>query len=77
MEGVDAIVHAGAIPWDREDGSQVVSTNVLGTWNVLQAAVEAGVERFVGSRASTHRAARAAGVRPPTSPSTTTIRTIP
>ena len=48
MEGVTAVVHAGAIPWDREDGSQVVSTNVLGTWNVLQAAVEAGVERFVG-----------------------------
>lgn len=48
MEGVTAVVHAGAIPWDRDDGSQVVSTNVLGTWNVLQAAVEAGVERFVG-----------------------------
>ena len=48
MEGVAAVVHAGAIPWDRGNGSRVVSTNVLGTWNVLQAAVEAGVERFVG-----------------------------
>ena len=48
MTGVDAVVHAGAIPWDREDSSRVMSTNVVGTFNVLQAAVEAGVERFVG-----------------------------
>ena len=48
MDGVAAVVHAGAIPWDRGDASTVISTNVLGTWNVLQAAVEAGVDRFVG-----------------------------
>lgn len=48
MTGINAIVHAGAIPWDREDSSRVVSTNVVGTFNALQAAVEAGVERFVG-----------------------------
>jgi UDP-glucose 4-epimerase len=47
MEGVEAVVHAGAIPWDRGDGSLVMSTNVLGTWNVLQAAVDTGVERVV------------------------------
>lgn len=47
MEGVGAIVHAGGIPWDRDDGSEVLATNVLGTWNVLQAAVEAGVARVV------------------------------
>ncbi len=47
LEGVFAVVHAGAIPWDRGDGSMVMSANVLGTWNVLQAAVEAGVERVV------------------------------
>ena len=47
VEGVAAVVHSGAIPWDRGDGSEVVATNVLGTWNVLQAAVEAGVERVV------------------------------
>ena len=47
LEGVFAVVHAGAIPWDRGDGSAVISTNVLGTWNVLQAAVEAGAERVV------------------------------
>ena len=48
MDGVTAVVHAGAIPWDRGDGSVVMSTNVLGTWNVLRAAVESGVGRFVG-----------------------------
>jgi nucleoside-diphosphate-sugar epimerase len=47
MAGVAAVVHAGAIPWDREDAAGVVSTNVLGTFNVLQAAVEAGVGRVV------------------------------
>ncbi len=46
-KGADAIVHAGAIPWDRGDGSSVIATNVMGTWNVLQAASEAGVDRFV------------------------------
>jgi len=45
--GVDAIVHAGAIPHDAGDGSAVMATNVLGTWNVLQAAAEAGVTRVV------------------------------
>ncbi len=45
--GTVAVVHAGAIPWDRGDGSSVMATNVQGTWNVLQAAVEAGVERVV------------------------------
>ena len=47
MRDVDAVVHAGGIPWNRGDGSEVLSTNVLGTWNVLQAAVEAGVGRVV------------------------------
>lgn len=47
MDGVVAVVHAGAIPADRGDGTRVASTNVLGTWHVLQAAVEAGVGRVV------------------------------
>lgn len=47
MEGVGAVVHAGGIPWDRDDGSRVVSTNVLGTWHILQVAVEAGVRRVI------------------------------
>jgi UDP-glucose 4-epimerase len=48
MRGVDAVVHAGAIPNDRGDGLAVMSTNVVGTWTVLQAAVEAGVQRVIG-----------------------------
>jgi nucleoside-diphosphate-sugar epimerase len=42
------VVHAGAIPTDRGDGAAVMTTNVLGTWNLLQAAVEVGVRRVVG-----------------------------
>jgi UDP-glucose 4-epimerase len=47
MDDVDAVIHAGAIPHDRGDGSEVLATNVLGTWSVLAAAVERGVERVV------------------------------
>lgn len=46
--GMDAIVHLGAIPSDRRDaGEDVLAVNVQGTWNVLFAAVEAGVGRVV------------------------------
>jgi UDP-glucose 4-epimerase len=46
--GCDAIVHAGAIPGDR-DGQMglVLSTNVDGTLNVLLAAAELGITRIV------------------------------
>lgn len=47
MADVDVVVHAGAIPTDVGDGSTVMATNVTGTWNVLQAAAEAGVPRVV------------------------------
>ena len=47
MQGVSAVVHAGGIPWDLGDGSAVISANVLGTWNVLQAAVDAGAARVI------------------------------
>lgn len=63
MEGVDVVVHAGAIPWDRGDGSVVMATNVMGTWNVLQAAVEAGVERVV-SLSSVNAQGSVGGWRP-------------
>ncbi len=46
--GCEAIVHAGAIPGDRDGQMDVVlSTNVGGTLNVLQAAVENGIDRIV------------------------------
>jgi UDP-glucose 4-epimerase len=47
MEGVAAVVHAGAIPGDHRPGHTVMATNVLGTWNVLQAAVDGGAHRMV------------------------------
>jgi nucleoside-diphosphate-sugar epimerase len=47
MGGMDAVVHLGAIPSDRDDGAAVMQTNVMGTWNVLQAAQENGVRRVV------------------------------
>jgi nucleoside-diphosphate-sugar epimerase len=47
MQGVDVVVHAGAIAHDTGDGSRVMATNVLGTWNVLQAATEVGVRRVI------------------------------
>jgi nucleoside-diphosphate-sugar epimerase len=47
MRGMEAVVHLGAIPSDRDDGADVMQTNVLGSWNVLQAAQENGVRRVV------------------------------
>ena len=47
VRGMDAIVHAGAIPNDVGDGRAVIETNATGTWNVMQAALEAGVRRVV------------------------------
>ncbi|MEM7275366.1 MAG: NAD(P)-dependent oxidoreductase [Actinomycetota bacterium] len=46
--GCDAVVHAGAIPHDTAGTpEEIVATNVLGTWHVLTAAEQAGVERVV------------------------------
>lgn len=47
-QGCDAIVHAGAIPGDRDGQmSLVLSTNVDGTLNVLLAAADLGITRIV------------------------------
>ena len=46
--GVEAVVHLAAIPHPLNDPpEQVMRVNVMGTWNVHQAAVEAGVRRVV------------------------------
>lgn len=46
--GQDAVVHLAAIPNPRTAPADVTfNTNVQGTWNVLQAAEDAGVERVV------------------------------
>lgn len=46
--GKDAIIHVAAMPniWSGT-GERILDVNVLGTWNVLQAAEEAGVRRVI------------------------------
>lgn len=46
--GKDAIVHIAAMPniWSGT-GERILDVNVMGTWNVLQAAEEAGVKRVI------------------------------
>lgn len=47
-EGQDAVVHIAARPnvWSGS-GREIVQTNVVGTWNVLEAAEKAGVKRVI------------------------------
>lgn len=47
-EGQDAVIHIAARPnqWSGS-GTEIMTTNVVGTWNVLKAAEEAGVRRVV------------------------------
>ena len=47
-KGQDAIVHIAARPniWSGS-GSEIMTTNTIGTWNVLQAAEQAGVRRVI------------------------------
>lgn len=48
VQGVDAVVHLGAVSSDRRNvPEEVLAVNVQGTWNVLQACAEAGVGRVV------------------------------
>lgn len=53
MKGVDCVVHLGAIPgedtWDK-----ILPNNIVGTWNVFEAARRQGVKRVV--YASSHHA---------------------
>jgi UDP-glucose 4-epimerase len=43
----DAIVHLAALLPPDPDGSEIMATNVVGTWNVLQAAKGHGINRIV------------------------------
>lgn len=46
--GMDAIIHAGAIPYDRKDHeAEVLATNAQGTWNVLISAVKHDISRVI------------------------------
>ncbi len=55
MEGVDVVFHLAAligIPYSYYSPESYVSTNVMGTLNVLQAAREAGVKKIVHTSTS-------------------------
>jgi hypothetical protein len=45
--GHDAVIHLAAAPGLGESWDDVLTTNIIGTYNVLQAAAEAGIETFV------------------------------
>lgn len=48
LEGADAVVHLAAIDYDwKASPEDYIRVNTLGTWNVLQAAQEAGTPRVV------------------------------
>ncbi|MHC4480320.1 MAG: NAD-dependent epimerase/dehydratase family protein [Planctomycetota bacterium] len=47
MEGVDVLVHLAAVAHERPFIGELVPANVIGAYNVFQAAHEAGVRRIV------------------------------
>jgi nucleoside-diphosphate-sugar epimerase len=47
LDGVEAIVHLAAIPRDWDGGASLRLVNTEGTRNVVRAATDAGVRRFV------------------------------
>lgn len=48
MKGIDAVIHsAGIVSYQKSLSAQMQQVNVIGTQNMLNAAAEAGVERFV------------------------------
>jgi len=47
-EGVDELLHIAAIhPWKKYTPQQYVDCNIKGTYNILQAAADAGVKRVI------------------------------
>ncbi len=54
IRGADAVVHAAAIPEPTGNPAHVVfQTNIMATFNVLEAAVRFGVQRFVNISSET------------------------
>jgi len=52
VTGVQAIVHLGAITWDQDVLSEMIPSNIIGTYNVFEQGRKTGVQRIVF--ASTH-----------------------
>jgi nucleoside-diphosphate-sugar epimerase len=47
MEGIEAVVHLGAIPHDTDFMTGLLPSNIVGVYNVLEAAREAGAWRVI------------------------------
>ncbi|MCS6950072.1 MAG: NAD(P)-dependent oxidoreductase [bacterium] len=47
VQGVEMVLHLGALSSDYRYAEEVLAVNVQGTWNVLQACMECGVRRVV------------------------------
>lgn len=74
MSGVDAIAHAAGLVSMTGDWDDFVTTNVIGTTNVVEAAQSAGVSRFVqiSSPSVAHSGTSLVGVSAGTADPTTT-----
>jgi uronate dehydrogenase len=47
MEGFDVLVHLAAVSWEAPFVADLVPANIVGAYNIFQAAKEAGVRRIV------------------------------
>ena len=47
FEGVDTVVHLGAVAGDHHAPADILRANVIGTYNVFEAARRAGVKRVI------------------------------
>jgi nucleoside-diphosphate-sugar epimerase len=47
FKGVDTVVHLGAAAGDRQTPADLLRSNVIGTYNVFEAAKQAGVKRVI------------------------------
>jgi uronate dehydrogenase len=47
VTGVQAIIHLGAITWDQDVLSEMIPSNIIGTYNVFEQGRKAGVQRIV------------------------------
>ena len=52
VSGVQAIIHLGAITWDQDILSEMIPSNITGTYNIFEQGRKAGVQRIIF--ASTH-----------------------
>ena len=49
VAGMNAIVHLGATPWEQDFMTQLLPNNIVGVYNVFEAARLAGIKRVVAT----------------------------